>query len=83
MNYNTFDPFLSRDTWHTSHPRDDKGFFQCLRQVVDLPDFSPEAMGDYIRTAKGVDSYDHHFAGRIRDLVGKAWAVRKYLAVCR
>lgn len=83
MNYVAFDPFLSRETWHTSHPLDDKVFFQCLHKVIDQPDFSPESMGDYIRAAKGVDSYEHHFAQRVRDLVGKAWAVHEYLATVR
>jgi hypothetical protein len=42
MNYNVFDPFLSRDTWHTFHPLDERMFFQCLHKVVRDPDFSPE-----------------------------------------
>jgi hypothetical protein len=79
MNYNVFDPFLNMDTWHTSHPLDDRRFFVCLSKVVREPDFSAETLGEYIRKAKGIDNSEHHFAPRVRDLVGKAWAVREYL----
>jgi hypothetical protein len=81
MKYEVFDSFLRVETWHTSHPLDDQRFFRCLHEVVEDPDFSAEAMGDYMRGVKGVDSYEHHYASRIRDLVGKAWAVREYLEV--
>lgn len=83
MNYNAFDPFLARDTWHTTHALDDGVFYRCLHTVVELPDFSPEEMGNHIRTAKGIDSEDHHFAKRVDDLVGNAWAVREYLRANR
>lgn len=79
MNYEVFDSFLRVDTWHTSHPLDDKRFFLCLHNVVREPDFSAEAMGEYMRVAKRVDSDDHPFAQRINSLVGKAWAVHEYL----
>jgi hypothetical protein len=79
VDYTVFDRFLRVDTWQSSHPLDDKRFFLCLHKVVEDPDFSAEAMGDYMRGAKGVDSYEHYLAQRIRDLVGKAWAVRDYL----
>jgi hypothetical protein len=83
MDYSAFDSFLARDTWHTSHPLDDREFYRCLRTVVELPDFSPDKMGDYIRGVKGVISEDHHFAKRVDDLVGNAWAVQEYLRVNR
>jgi hypothetical protein len=79
IDYRIFDPFLNRDTWHTSHPLDDKAFFRCLRQVVEHPDFNPEAMGEHFRQMKDVDSEDHPFAEQIDDLVRKAWTVREFL----
>jgi hypothetical protein len=50
-----------------------------LHKIVDLPDFSAEAMGEHMRASKGVDSHEHHYAQRISDLVSKAWTVREYL----
>jgi hypothetical protein len=83
MNYKPFNSFLRVDTWHTSHPLDDQRFFQCLHDVVREPDFSAEAMGEYMRAAKQVESDDHPFAQRIDSLVRKAWAVREYLEATR
>jgi hypothetical protein len=82
VNYDVFDLFLTRATWHTSHPNDERAFYRCLREVVARPDFSPDSMGEYMRNEKGLKSgdYDHPFADHIRDLVGKAWAIREYLA---
>jgi hypothetical protein len=42
MNYNVFDPFLGRDTWHTKHANDLFVFYRCLQKVIDDPDFNPE-----------------------------------------
>ncbi|WMT71137.1 hypothetical protein [Bradyrhizobium sp. Ash2021] len=81
MKYEIFDTFLRVETWHTSHPLDDKRFFRCLHEVVENPAFSAEAMGDYMRDVKSVNSHEHHYASRIRDLVSKASAVREYLQV--
>lgn len=60
---------------------DNRRFFICLEKVVRNPDFNADGMGEYFRTAKGVDNHKHPFAFRVRDLVGKAWAVRVYLEV--
>ena len=81
MKYEVFDSFLRVKTWQTPHPVDDKRFFRCIHEVVEHPDFNAEAMGDYMRDVKGVDSHEHHYAERIRDLVSKAWAVGEYLQV--
>jgi hypothetical protein len=82
MNYDVFDPFLARETWHTSHLLDDKAFYCCLYDVVDLPDFSPETMGKYMRSAKKIAD-DHPFVEDVRRLVSKAWTVRDFLAANR
>lgn len=79
--YNVFDKFLRVETWHTSHACDDRRFYECLHEVVEETNFDPEAMGSYMRNAKGVDSDEHPYAERIRELVSNAWAVREYLAV--
>lgn len=83
MTYDVFGPFLRVDTWHTDHPGDERCFYRCLAQVVEDPDFDPQAMGNYMRAAKKIakDDHDHHFAQTIRDLVTKACAIRDFLEV--
>jgi hypothetical protein len=81
MNYDVFDSFLKVDTWYTGHWMDNRRFFVCLDKVVRNPDFNADGKGEYFRTATGVDSDEHPFAFRVRDLIGKAWAVREYLEV--
>ncbi|WP_428428244.1 hypothetical protein [Pararhizobium sp.] len=72
--YTAFDPFLNVDTWHTSHPTDDRRFYIALATVVKNPGFSPDEMGEYMRNSKGIT-----FDTRIENLVHSAWAVREYL----
>ena len=47
--YEMFDAFCRRPTWDTSHPSDRQIFRAALSDVVRLPGFSPEEMGNYIR----------------------------------
>lgn len=47
--YDVFDSFCKIPTWDTSHPLDVDRFRAALSEVIHHPDFSPEAMGDYIR----------------------------------
>jgi hypothetical protein len=77
--YSVFDKFLRVDTWLSGHPNDEERFFKCLHEVVTLPDFNADAMGEYLKQKKGVTSDDHLYSSTIRDLVTKAWAVRDYL----
>jgi len=83
MHYKVFDPFLARDTWHTMHPSDEKIFYQCLHKVVELSDFAAEAMGDYFKEMKNINSPNHPMAEAVKRYVSKAWAVREYLAANR
>jgi hypothetical protein len=83
MNYGIFDPFLAGDRWHIPHPLEDRAFYRCLQEIVELPEFAPEALGDYIRRAKAVDTENHPLSQRVRDLVRNARAVREYLAANR
>ena len=83
MNYDVFDPFLARDTWHTSHPLDERAFYRCLQKVVEHPDFSPESMGKYIESAKKRTLEEYYLTQCVQGLVSKAWTVRDYLAVAR
>ena len=46
--YSAFDSFCMVPTWDTTHPADQERFRLALLEVVDLPVFSPEAMGEYI-----------------------------------
>ena len=78
MNYNVFDPFLARDTWHTNHDNDLFAFYRCLQKIIDDPDFSPDGMGEYIKARKNVTTDGHPLAGAVRTLVSNAWAVRNY-----
>ncbi len=72
--YQIFDPFLMRETWHTSHDFDNKAFYICLERVVTAPAFSPDAMREYFLAKKGSP-----FQHRIDDLTSKAWGIREYL----
>jgi hypothetical protein len=72
--YSVFDPFLARDTWHTSHSLDDKAFYICLEKVVTAPDFSPDRMRQHFIAEKG-----ETFGCRIDELTMVAWGIREYL----
>lgn len=78
IDHGVFGPFVARDTWHTFHPLDEKVFFQCLHKVVAASDFSPEAMGEYIRETRQI-AEDSPFVQDVATLVSKAWTVRDYL----
>jgi hypothetical protein len=47
--YEVFDSFCKMPTWDTSHPLDVDRFRAALAEVIHHTDFSPEAMGEYIR----------------------------------
>ena len=47
--YSAFDTFCKTPTWDTSHYFDEARFDASLSEVIHEPDFSPEAMGEYIR----------------------------------
>jgi hypothetical protein len=83
VDYAVFEPFLDVETWHSSHPMDDRRFFLALYAVVKRAEFSPQAMGDYFRQRKGEHSDEHHLSRRIDDLVSKAWAVRDFIDATR
>jgi hypothetical protein len=76
--YSVFDDFLGRETWSSLHTLDLRVFNEALGTVVDDPEFSPEAMGDYMRKAKN-PNYHHAIA----TLVNNAWAVKEFLAATR
>ena len=78
VDYSVFDPFIQRDTWHTFHPIDEKAFHQCLDKVVRDQTFSSEAMGEYFRRQRHIDS-GSPFADDVDKLVSKAWTVRDHL----
>ncbi|MEY9629058.1 hypothetical protein [Sinorhizobium fredii] len=73
--YASFDPFLSRPTWHTSHALDDNAFFDCLATVISHPDFSPEKMGQYFSSQEGTAGFKY----RIDELVTMAWAIKGFI----
>jgi hypothetical protein len=80
--YEAFDSFLSIETWHTTHPLDEKRFFRALAQIVEDPDFSADELGNYLRehvdVPPGTDDYRNEAIDRY---VAAAWAVREYLNV--
>lgn len=47
--YEVFNSFCKIPTWETGHPLDVDRFRAALSEVVHLPGFSPEVMGDYIQ----------------------------------
>lgn len=77
--YEIFDTYLIRDTWRTQDPAEDEAFYRALGEVIGNADFDPEAMGEYMRTAKGlsVNSQDL-LAGVILKRVEDARAVREF-----
>lgn len=77
--YEAFDKYLATDTWHTSHPMDDKRFYLALHTVVTNPDFNPDTMGEYFHQKKPQKDPLGAFEQAIADRVHDAWAVRDYL----
>ncbi|MCJ9721131.1 hypothetical protein MOV66_04480 [Agrobacterium sp. SHOUNA12C] len=71
--YHVFDPFLARDTWHTSHALDDKVFYICLEKVVTAPGFNPDQMREQFITKRG-----DIFRDRIDNLTMVAWGIKEY-----
>ena len=74
--YSVFDELLDRSTWSTLHEDDLEQFYRLLAKVVDQRDFSPEAMGDYMKRHKNPNFHD-----AIDRLVANAWAVCDFLRV--
>ncbi len=83
--YAAFDNFLQTDTWHTTHPMDEKRFIKALAAIVKDRDFNPDEMGNYMRrltkSPTNVEDQDHPYEDAIQRLVTKAWAVKEYLAL--
>ncbi|PKQ11043.1 MAG: hypothetical protein CVT70_16390 [Alphaproteobacteria bacterium HGW-Alphaproteobacteria-1] len=79
--YEAFDSFLKVETWHTTHPMDDKRFNVALNQVVRNPDFDPEKMAEYFQSQfqVGPDDETHPFHEAIRRRQYQADAVRSFL----
>jgi hypothetical protein len=80
--YQVFDGFIGTDTWHTGHALDESRFFLALNQIVRDPDFSPDAMGDYLRSKLSAtyDRDSNPFEPAVLHYVSAAWAVREFLA---
>jgi hypothetical protein len=79
--YRAFDTFLAINTWHTTHPNDEKRFFQALSGVVKNDKFNPDEMGEYMKqkTRGRASKEDHPYRHAISHYVAAAWAVRDYL----
>lgn len=82
VDYPVFEKFCKTPTWDTTHALDEGRFNDALHEVVMDPDFSPEAMGEYIRqnhsspiwpkTPEQIDQV-------IKRLVGDAWVVKNFV----
>lgn len=79
--YEAMDSYLRVDTWHTPHPLDSRRFYAALSKIVHEPDFDAEAMGHYMRDAKGVDWNDQasDFNRVIDRRVTEANAIHEFL----
>ncbi len=79
--YEVFDSFLKVETWHTTHPLDDKRFNLSLNQVVRNSGFDPDEMAEYFRSQLGIGSDDenHPFNEAIRRRQHQADAVHSFL----
>lgn len=78
--YQAFDRFLSLESPFSGQPGDEDLFYEALETVVREPAFSPEDMGDYFRSRKGIGE-GHPDLAAVRALVTKAWAVRDFIRV--
>ncbi len=77
--YAIFDTYLNRDTWHTTDPAEDEAFYRALGQVIGDAEFDPEAMGEYMRMAKGLSTNSQDLlAGVILKRVEDARAVQSF-----
>lgn len=79
--YEVFDSFIENEWWHTCHAEDERRFFVALHKVVRDTRFSPEEMGDYLRS-KLKQPYNRDvnpFEQAVRHYVSAAWAVRDFL----
>lgn len=80
--YQAFDNFLAVDTWHTTHPLDEKRFFRALDRIVRESAFNADAMASYMREKVGIspnEEKDDSRAEAIDRYTSAAWAVRGYL----
>jgi hypothetical protein len=79
--YSTFSSFLQTDTWHSHHDTDVIWFMQMLGDVIDHPDFDPDAMGDYFLEKLGIgsDQRGEGLALAVDKYVADAWAVKEFL----
>jgi hypothetical protein len=75
--YQNFDSFLNVETWHTCHTNDEERFFKALHKVVNLEDFSPEKLRNYIEEKVNNDSFNQS----IDHYVAAAWAVKTYIDI--
>lgn len=79
--YEVFDSFLKVETWHTTHPMDDKRFNLALNQVVRKAGFDADEMAGYFRSKLGIGADDeaHTFDEAIRRRQRQADAIHSFL----
>jgi hypothetical protein len=83
VDYSVFERFCKVPTWDTSHPLDQKRFYDALSSVVKKKDFSSGQMADYIKqnhsnpiwpkTPEALDA-------RISDLRNRAEVIKEYFS---
>ncbi|KUO69175.1 MAG: hypothetical protein APF80_02290 [Alphaproteobacteria bacterium BRH_c36] len=76
--YEVFDPFLTIETWHTTHALDVHRFNKALGEVVRKKAFNPDSMAEYfigkLELQEGTPLID-----AARRYASDAWAVRTFL----
>jgi hypothetical protein len=82
IDYSVFDSFCKVPTWNTSHALDERRFNDALSKVVHDKDFSPEAMGDYIRNIHSNPIWpkeSEELQNVISQLISNAWTIKNYV----
>jgi len=83
--YEAFEGFIDDDSthwnWHTNHPNDDERFYLRLNKALQMPDFSPDEMGEHFRQRlqRHTNEPNECLLNRIAELVSKAWTIKEYL----
>ena len=80
--YDVMNKYIGVNTWYTSHPADDERFYKALSEIVRNPDFSAEAMGDYLREKTdcyGNNEHNKVILDEINRRVTEAYAIRQFI----
>lgn len=82
--YEALDSYLNSERWFAVNDPEDRAFYRALAGIVREPDFSVEAMGEYMRHRQGVDRDNpahRDFNYAIGRRMTEAHAIRDFLTM--